>query len=421
MVVQLKYQVYSAFKELFTRRFKERVYGFIQYIKYSLFGMKNTEFQIVELGRPNYHTFFGYYDISPFDYCTNKLLAMELSVSEVYDKNSFISVGFFDLNDEERSFKKIGESSLWCWQQGCRLQWYPSNDDGQIIYNKMVGDSYGAVVQDINSHKIKTTYPTPIYAVSSDGKNGLSLNFSRLQRLRPGYGYDSTRDDTVNIKKPKDDGVWLVNMEDKSSKLLFSVDDISNIQPLDSMGNAQHYFNHLLFNPCGKRFMFIHLWMDDTNRYSRLITSDIEGRDICVLNNDGHTSHYAWKTDEKILSYSTHEDTGTHFYLYRDQTEEKSIVGREILMEDGHPSFSKDSSTILLDTYPNIIREQKLYLYNINNENTISLGSFFSSLKYTGDVRCDLHPRWSSDNRYVCIDSVHNGVRAMYVVDTQGI
>jgi len=411
--------MYFILKKILTKQFKERIYNLIHYVKYNLFSIKSTKFKIREFSCDDSHVFFGYYDISPFDSAANKLLAMKKPLLETKQENATLSVGIFDLNDQDPVFKKIGDSTSWCWQQGCRLQWYPSGNDSQVIYNKVMDGGYGAVVQEIDSQEIKDKYSIPIYAISKDGEYGLSLNFSRLQRLRPGYGYNNICDKTINIAKPKDDGIWLVNMKTKVTELLFSIDDIASIKPLGSMDNAKHYFNHILFNPCGKRFMFIHLWMNKHNRYGRLITSDIDGSNICVLNEDGYTSHYVWKTDKEILSYSTHKDEGTQFYLYHDQTEEREVIGKDILVEDGHPSFSNDHSTILLDTYPNRIREQQLFLYNLNAKNITKLGTFFSPVNYTGEVRCDLHPRWSDCNRYVCIDSAHNGTRAMYVIDTE--
>ena len=46
---------------------------------------------------------------------------------------------------------------------------------------------------------------------------------------------------------------------------------------------------------------------------------------------------------------------------------------------------------------------------------------FRSPPAYTGDVRCDLHPRWSRDGRAVCVDSTDDGTRQVYVLDVGAI
>ena len=35
--------------------------------------------------------------------------------------------------------------------------------------------------------------------------------------------------------------------------------------------------------------------------------------------------------------------------------------------------------------------------------------------------RCDLHPKWSFDGRYICVDTVHKGFRQMYVYDVERV
>jgi Tol biopolymer transport system component len=50
------------------------------------------------------------------------------------------------------------------------------------------------------------------------------------------------------------------------------------------------------------------------------------------------------------------------------------------------------------------------------------LGAFRSPQEYTGEWRCDTHPRFSPDSRKVVIDSPHGGNgRQLYLIDISGI
>ena len=35
------------------------------------------------------------------------------------------------------------------------------------------------------------------------------------------------------------------------------------------------------------------------------------------------------------------------------------------------------------------------------------------------EVRCDLHPRWSPDGKIVTVDSIHDGQRAVYLLELE--
>lgn len=378
-------------------------------------------FSLREFKDKDRHIFFGYYDISPITGDDTLLLAMRAPVNNNFtDKNKTLQVGFFNLNDKNHKFNHIGETTTWCWQQGCRFQWYPINEKGKnliVLYNQMVDGQYGCIIQDIKSKHILHSYKFPIYSVDSDGKIGLSLNFSRLHRLRPGYGYSNLPDNTINQLAPMNDGIWRINMQTGKGELLFSVAEISMLAPLDSMQGAEHYFNHILFNPSGSRFMFLHVWIRYGKRFIRLITADADGTRKFALVNEGHISHYTWKNDEELLCYSTHKDTGQQYHLYKDLTNEKKVIGKEILNRDGHPSYSPDGQLLLTDVKNHLFSEQKLLLFYLVEQKLKAIGPFSIPLKYKGELRCDLHPRWSPSGRYISFDSAHTGIRAIYVID----
>lgn len=372
---------------------------------------------------PTNHVFFGYYEVPQFNHDENKLLAtMVSSTNKTLGEQEEMWVGYYDLREESPKFKIVGSTNTWCWQQGCRLQWYPNAAIQSIIFNTIIENKYGSVIQNIDNGKIIKTFHRPIYAISNDGRWGLSLNFSRLQRLRPGYGYNKFADSSTNDSHPCYDGIWRINLNTGTEKLLFSVRDIAEVEPCPEMNGAQHYFNHLLFNPAGDRFMFFHIWQEENGRRKiRMLTSGINGSNIRLLNNSGYVSHYCWKNDHQLLAYAAVADHGTGYYLFDDFSGKSRLIGKGSLTADGHPSFLPDKHHLITDTYPDKYGEQKLMMYNYIDDRLNVLTKEFSPLKFTDEIRCDLHPRLSPSGRFVSIDCIINGRRAIKLFDISSL
>ena len=58
-----------------------------------------------------------------------------------------------------------------------------------------------------------------------------------------------------------------------------------------------------------------------------------------------------------------------------------------------------------------------LYLMDIVKNIRYEIGSFQADPSLPVPTRCDLHPNWSRDCRRLCIDSMHEGFRGIYVID----
>ena len=409
---------YTLIKLIGEKVFRLYIYAIIvnfnRLIKYRTLKINSKiNIPILRFGGNKSHTYFGYYDINPFNK-NGDLLATKTSLENTtpkYDRK--MRIGYYSLSDK-KTFHEIGQTTTWCWQQGCRLQWYNNSDD-KIIYNKMIEDNLGSVIQNIYSKEFIKTINNPIYSVANSGEWGLTLNFQRLHKYRPGYGYNNN-DTKWSSLKSDNDGIWLIDLKNNNKHLLFSISEISQFYTLDTMQGANHYFNHIQINPSNDRFLFFHLWVKNDKRYSRLITSKIDGSELYPLINEGHVSHYNWISESKIIAYSTHQDTGTFYHLYEDMTGNYHPLKLDILLNDGHPTISSDGRYLLTDTYPDKFGDQKLILHDFKNKKTEILGEYFSPLKYRGEMRCDLHPRFNKNGNMICFDSALSGRRQLYVI-----
>jgi len=331
------------------------------------------------------------------------------------------------------------------------LQWRPRSKN-EIIWNDRQGDHFASHILNVKTRK-KRTLPHPFYTISPNGRIAVAPDFRRVNAMRPGYGYAGLPDPSTDDPAPKDSGIFRLDLETEAGcegsrrlaeqgcsasetgrqDLIIPIADVVNIpNPHANLTGAKHYFNHLLFNPDGSRFIFLHRWRARGQRGfgTRMLTARPDGTDIHVVDDYGRTSHFIWRDTRHILAWAWHPSHGNAFYLYEDGTDKVEVIGKGVLTQNGHCSYLPTpcmaglpgNKWILNDTYPDKERKQHVYLYNTATRKKIPLGRFYSPPQYKGEWRCDTHPRFSPDGRSVVIDSPHgsNG-RQMYLIDISKI
>ena len=380
---------------------------------------------------PPAHHFFGYYDKSPWDRSEQYLLTHAVDFADrvpATDDEARICL----VDTETAKTTVVDTTTAWNFQQGSMLQWVGPDYEQRILYNDREDGALVTRIRDIYSGE-SWTVSTPIYAPAPDGCTGFTLNFDRLHQTRQGYGYATSNENTV-APAPDDDGVYRVDMETGEQELLISLKDLTEIDPLDHMANVTHWVNHLQVSPNGDHVAFLHRWWTDPERtwhgargridtdrtwHDRLYTMDVDGRNLnCLVS--GGAGHYDWRTETKILADTLPEPGGERRFRWYDvdtgRVEPALPPGIR-----GHNSFSPDGRWILYDRTVETDDEQHLVLRNVSADpeadEYVDLGSVPMPAVENEDLRCDLHPRWDRSGRQVCFDSLHTGMRQMYVIN----
>jgi hypothetical protein len=376
---------------------------------------------------------FGYYDKLEFDPTNRYVLSNEVDFEHrTPTAADRIAVGMVDTQDGDK-WIPLGTSDAWGWQQGCMLQWRPGTPS-EVLWNDREDGRFVCHVLDVQTGA-KRTLPKPVYTVSPDGKWAVTADFARIQAMRPGYGYQGIPDAFADQKAPQDSGIWRVNLETGDSQLIVSLAEIVKI-PFGGRTLEQNWnwFNHLLINPDGTRFIFLHRWRADagtaesrarTGFVTRLFTANLDGSDLHVLDPSGNTSHFIWRDPKHVCAWTKPEGRKAAFYLFEDQTSNVEIVGDGLMPINGHNTYlpiGNGAEWILNDTYPDRTRRQTPYLVHLPSGRRVDLGHFYLPPEYQGEWRCDLHPRCSRDGHTVAIDSPHGGQgRQVWLLDIRQI
>ncbi|MCY3742005.1 MAG: hypothetical protein OXH00_13400 [Candidatus Poribacteria bacterium] len=371
---------------------------------------------IKNLSMPPKHHFFGYYGINPWDSTTRYHLALETDFHTHRPMPEDVAtVGWVDRNTHQ--FIPHAKTTAFNLQQGSMMHWIDATAAAEFTFNDWEDDALVSRALNPTTGDVRTIKGA-IAAVSPTAPLAIGLNYGRMAHCRAVVGYATHSKPSDIEAQPETDGLYQLNLRDGSSKLVLSIADVIRASGDARMVGKRTWFNHVLFNTDGTRLLFFCRVRAETGFYTSLWTVNPDGSDLEMQIPFGYrVSHFDWRTPTRILVSSDIVDE-MGFVEFTDGARDFRPIGRGVLPHDGHASFSPDWQWLLCDTYPRgPERLAQLMVYNIAENRKIVLGEFHHEAQFTGDIRCDLHPRWAPDGQAITFDSVHEGSRQIYFLE----
>ncbi len=367
------------------------------------------------------HYFFAYYDMRATGKNGKHLCHRVPFMDRLPTAEDVCEVGYLD----DDRFVKIGETTAWNFQQGAMLQYHPT-EENTVYYNVCEDGKFYTLTHNFVTGEKKYA-DRPSACISPDGKWGLAINFGRIYAFRPGYGYAGFVDEYADVNAPAEDGVFLVDMDNGTSKQIVSYEALARISgfaPEDKI-----LINHITFNTASDRFLMLvrNFPREGVQWTTSLIISDREGNIYPVLKNT-YFSHYHWKNERELVAHCTVEGEKKSMYIIDtvsgDWTEYDLpyFVGRraENANSDIHCCFSPDGNYIIGDGYcgrKDDWNARYLVAYSMRTgESRVLFRVDDNGPDKWGDTRCDLHARFVWGGSHISFDTTMNGRREIALI-----
>lgn len=369
--------------------------------------------------------FFGFHDVSPFNEDETMILAHKLPFDLQMPKfGDEAEIGYIDFKEGKLGdFHKIADTTTWNFHKGCRLQWL---DNNHIIYNT---EKEGNLVTEIASlftcETKRVNYPIDAVYNAVDKSLATSFSYKRLNRCMPGYGYPVSDEDVVE-SCPKDDGLFLVDLNTGERKLLISLHELSIKIGNRYLYDYSHFVTHSEFSKDGNYISFLYRCAPfggegkDLHK-TFIVVYNLQTTVSFVLPTQESGSHYVWNSKNEIIASCILNGKSCHVLYNVQKPDDYKIIAGDILNSDGHQTFISDN-VFVTDTYPDKYRMAKLYKVNISSNAVEEIASIYSPRKFQTKnvfkhIACDLHPRISSQGKYVSFDSVTTGKRSLFTME----
>jgi len=367
---------------------------------------------------PNNHLFASYYGINSWSADQRYVTILQTPIKyRLPTENDPAILGLVDLQTNE--FIPLTETRAWNFQQGCMAHWLGTHPNSRIIYNDFVDGKFVSIIMDVHTKEKIKTIPYPVAAVSPNGKEAISINFSRLRTTRESYGYGGDGQEAkLDVQFPKDDGLFLVDLETGKANLILSIQDVKDQVP-GIPETGIEYFNHVLFSREGGTIFWLARAIPQRNTTSFTVNRDGTNLQRCFPDGWGG-SHFDWFSENELMITGKYRAKENAHILFTIGKQNYKRLGNGILDYDGHGTFSPDGKWMVTDTYPSReLKEQKLYLMDMETEAVLPMGRFVHPAEFRKngkDAACDLHPRWSPNGDMIGFNSVTTGNRQVYII-----
>ena len=367
--------------------------------------------RIVTLTPGPKHHFFGYYGVSPWNRAGDKMICLESQFQNRMPRPNEAAL-IVEVNPESGAIKPIVETRAWNLQQGCMLNWSPT-DPGTIFYNDADGGDIISVAHTLATGK-RRIYQRAIESLAPNGRVASCVTYGRLARLRPVVGYASAKDPNPDSNHPENDGVHILDLETGRSRLAVSLHQVYEaLAPRHpELASQALFIQHTVINPASDRLFFLARINVGGKLTSAMFTAALDGSELReVVPFARGVSHFAWRGPREIMATFAIDGKVRHV-LFRDQVNpEYQVIGPEFLDADGHCSFSPDSQQIVTDRNMPAVPSKRLMLYHLGRKEGTVLGEFPMKTPagenyITTDLRCDLHPRWKASGDQICFDAL---------------
>jgi len=372
------------------------------------------------------HHFFGYIgqcQTIPWNASGRYILGMEIDrIDRMPEPEDAATIILIDTHENNKIIR-IDTTHAWNPQQGTMFYWNPLAAETQFFFNDRDIESgkVFTVLYDIEKKQRVREYrfnDTPIGngGVAADGASWLGLNYGRLARLRLVTGYPDALDWSKDEIAPKNDGIFIVDIETGEKRLLVSYHTLEEkLKERDpGIKHTGLFINHTLWNRNSDLvYFFVRAgWNDQGGKRINTpfsIRADGTGLTMHDIHIGGHPE---WAEGSLLIGRQ-----GKNQILY--DVDKKKVVGQlgnpEIFPNpEGDISLSPDGQWFVNGHKQG---DRNFYTVYRRSDGAFARSKGIYKGPYGGDIRIDPAPRWNrTDNALLVPGIAENNTRQMFVI-----